>query len=564
MVFKTKEEEIAYELKRIRTQFAKCDVPAAYDVLKQEEVMLPMPDGVRLRTLIYLPNRAGPFPTVVVRTCYPKNEAVSRVLAEEYACRGFCYVIQYCRGTGGSEGVWEPNVNERSDGKCTIDWVCAQPFVGNVGCAGNSYLALTGWVIADIVPEQVKTMYLTHYGLFRYVSAYQDGMFRHDVLTAWAMENAGFPVSADYLESCAYRPQETVDEDLWGQRVDWYRDWVTSCDEDDDYWNTGLWGQFKEIPGRVKIPLYIGEGWYDHHLQSAIETYRNLSEESRRHSTFLIGAWDHNFNSALDDRTAENLENDNVLRCFRWLYDILVREEMPQPQIAAYIIGDDRWHYRREYEIPRQAYKRFYFSGRQQSGTYSLSENVGTNLGEVSYVYDPNNPVKTYGAESCLHSKELRGSLRQQKPGFRNDVISFISDPIEEPFTTAGAISATLEVSSDAEDTAFVVKIIEEMANGKAYHVRSSITTLGYRGHSKKRIPYRPGEKVSINIRMWDLTWKFQRGSRVRVDVTSSNFPEYSIHSNFPGGWAKIKNCKTARQTVYFGGNSSYIEFPLL
>ena len=165
-----------------------------------------------------------------------------------------------------------------------------------MGYWGCSYLALTGWLIADILPEKVKTMYLTHYGTFRHVSAYKDGLFRHDVLTAWAMENAGYPVTADYLESCRFRPHAEVDERLWGKKLEWYRKWVTSTDASDEYWNTGVWGLLKEIPSRVKVPVYMGEGWYDHHLGSAIETYRSLSEEAKKKSKFVIGAWDHNFN----------------------------------------------------------------------------------------------------------------------------------------------------------------------------------------------------------------------------------------------------------------------------
>ncbi len=565
MVFKTREEEIAYELKRIKTQFGNCTAPIVAEGEELEELMLPMPDGVKLRTLIYSPaGFAGkPCPAVVVRTCYPKNDAVFRATAREYSRRGFRYIIQYCRGTGGSEGEWEPNVNERADGKATIDWVCARPDISAVGCAGNSYLALTGWVIADIVPEKVKTMYLTHYGMFRHVSAFQDGLFRHDVLTAWAMENTGFPVDADYLESCRYRPQVEVDEVLWGRRVDWYRKWVTSCDEDDAYWNTGMWGKFKTIPENVKIPLYIGEGWYDHHLGSAIETYKHLSPESRAHSTFLIGAWDHNFNVALDGRPGEHFENDDILRCFNWLYDILVKGEMPACKISSYIIGDDRWHQRSSYEIPDQKTRRFYLTGDAEKVNH-LTEASDTPQGAVHYTYDPENPVATYGAESCLHSKELRGSLRQQKAGFRDDVLSFVSEPLTAPFTTMGAMSVVLNIASDAEDTAFAVKVIEEMPDGTAYHVRSSITTLGYRNHSKKRTAYRPGEKVAIEIKMWDLAWKFQQGSRIRVDVTSSDFPEYAVHSNYPGCWAEVRQSKPAQQTVFVGGSDSYVEFPLL
>lgn len=111
-----------------------------------------------------------------------------------------------------------------------------------MGYKGASYLALTGWAMADAMPSKVRSMYLTVYGTSRHTSAYKDGLFRQDILTAWAMSNAGFPVSADYLTSAAYRPQVQVDEALWGKRLDWYRDWITHTDADDPYWQQGFWG----------------------------------------------------------------------------------------------------------------------------------------------------------------------------------------------------------------------------------------------------------------------------------------------------------------------------------
>ena len=146
--------------------------------------------------------------------------------------------------------------------------------------------------MADAVPEKVKTMYLGVYGCDRHTSAYKDGLFRQDILTAWAMGNAGVPVEAPLLESCAYRPQTEVDEKVWGVHLDWYRDWITNTDRDSAYWSDGFWKELKEIPGKVKIPVFIREGWYDHHLGSAIVTYESLSEEAKKHSVIQIGIMD--------------------------------------------------------------------------------------------------------------------------------------------------------------------------------------------------------------------------------------------------------------------------------
>lgn len=553
----TAEEQ--FELDRIKKQFAKCECPIVSDHYEIEEVMLPVENRVSLRTIIYRPEQKENVPTIVVRTCYPKNDYIYRATAVEYCRRGFAYIYQYCRGTGGSGGEWEPNVNERPDGKKTIDWICDLSWTGNVGYCGCSYLSLTGWVIADILPPKVKTMYLTHYGAFRFVSAYQDGMFRHDVLTAWAMENAGFEVTADYLESCRFQPQIEVDEKLWGKRIDWYRAWISSTNESDEYWNTGFWNLLKEIPTRVKVPIYFGEGWYDHHLASALETYRALPEECREKSQLLIGAWDHNFNVILEGDHGEHYENDDILRAFYWFYKLLVKEEVPEGSIDTYIIGDDSWYSRKKYEIDDADDFSLYLGKDRRLLTKAGAE------GAESFTFDPENPTPTHGAESLLVTDAEKGSLLQPEENYREDVISFVSDPLQESVTILGKIKVNLFVETDAEDTSFAVKVMEVKEDGKAYNMRTGITTLGYRNQSKSRQKYTPGEIVPITIDMWDLAWKVQKNSKIRIDVTSSDFPQYSVHSNYPGCWANVTENKTARQKIWFGeGHESAVVFPVI
>ena len=193
------------------------------------EQMLPAGDGARLRTVIITPaDVPGPYPTIVQRSCYYEPDPCRlRIQGEALARHGFALVYQWCRGIGGSEGQWEPNIHDRADGISLVNWLQDQQWVLNMGYVGASYLAMTGWIMADIVPEKMKTMYLTVYGTERHTSAWREGLFRQDILTAWAMGNAGFPVTADYMTSAAYRPQVEVDENLWGGRLNWYRDWIT-------------------------------------------------------------------------------------------------------------------------------------------------------------------------------------------------------------------------------------------------------------------------------------------------------------------------------------------------
>ena len=532
----------------IREDYKNSVHPNRFDSFEAWEEMLPCKDGVRLRTLYYRPKADGPFPVIVQRSCYPQSENSLRVHAEELCKKGFAVVIQMCRGTVGSEGVWEPNVNDRSDGLDLMNHLNALTWVDCMGYQGASYLAFTGWVMADAMPEKCRSMYLTVYGTSRHTSAYKDGLFRQDILTAWAMGNAGFPVTADYLTSAAYRPQVEVDEALWGRKLPWYRDWITNTGAADPYWCDGFWKMLQDIPGKMKIPVFIAEGWYDHHLGSALKGYESLAPEVKAHTVLNIGPWNHSFRPAIYGHT--NQQNGNsreALNALDWFYETLVEKKLPEGKVNAYFIGADAWKAFDRYPFAPAGEAKFYF------GAQHTLEKVPGDSATLSYTYDPQNPVFSHGAESLFHTHTEIGSLKQPECNWRDDVISFVSEPLTENLTVLGPIKAQLYVSTDAEDTAFTVKIMEVFENGEAYNIRNGITTLGYRNGSRERIAYEPNAVEKIEITCWDVAWELKKGSRLRVDISSSNFPEYSVHPNKAGVWSEIKETVPAKQTLYFG-----------
>ena len=512
---------------------------------KKEEIMLPMSDGTELRTWVFYPDGMEKGSVILQRCCYPGQAEELCFYAEEYCRRGYFYCIQWCRGINGSGGVWEPNIYDRQDGLDTLEWLCSQPFTENVGYMGNSYLAYTGWCMADAVPGKVKSMYLGVYGTDRYCSAYKDGMFRHDILTAWAKGNAGVPIEADYMESCRFRPQIEVDEKLWGVSLPWYRDWITNTDWDSEYWSSGLWKRLKDTPGKMKIPVYIREGWYDHHLGSALVTWEDLSEESRRHSTLQIGPWNHGYGPAVAHQSLAHLGDDSVQAPLDWFEKTLRKGELPEQEIKSYMIGADEWRISKEY--PRTEMKQLFLPG----------ENV-------SFIYDPERPVPSHGAESMLETWGEIGSLIQPECGWRKDVISFVSPVLEEELEIDGCINVKLHVSSDAEDTAFTAKVMEVFEDGTACNIRGSLTTLAYRNGASVRGTYTPGEIVEINLPMWRIAWKTQKNSRLRVDISSSDFPQYSVHSNFPGVWSEQQKTQTAVQTIWAKKQPVVLELPVV
>jgi len=150
-------------------------------------------------------------------------------------------------------------------------------------------------------------------------------------------------------------------------------------------------------------------------------------------------------------------------------------------------------------------------------------------------------------------------------PGQRDDVLSFISEPLAQDLLIAATVNVHISVSSDAKDTAFSVKLMEVFPDGKSYNISDGITSLAYRNESEVPVEYVPDDVVNICIKLWPITWCIKKGSAIRLDISSSNFPAYHIHSNFEGAWSEQKDIKVANQKIYIGkGYKSFIELPTM
>lgn len=548
------EERLRQGAASVQAEFDACPIKGVPCEYTTEEFGLPMSDGVKLHMLVYKPVGLEQFPVLIQRGCYPQQRPLYEIYGRELAKRGYGYIMQTCRGTGKSEGKWEPNINERQDGLDTLQWLNDQPWAESIGYFGASYLALTGWAIADAVPSKVKGMLLTVYGTDRFKSAYEKGLFRHDVLTGWAMANAGHPVDADYLESCRYRPHAGVDEALWGGRLDWYQDWIHATRRSDAYWQQGWWKQLADIPAKTTVPVYIVEAWYDHHFGSAINTYQALNPETRAHSWLDIGCWNHMSQPCIEWGEQKHLENGDVHRILEWFDLLLKQKATPQRRVRTYAMREDAWKELESWPAPVSEVKSFYL-GEGQTLTEKPAEE-----GNCTFRYDPQDPCPSHGAESVLTTIAEAGSLLQPQPNYRPDVLSFVSAPLTEALPICGQIRVHLNVATDGDDTAFTAKLCEVFPDGKAYNIRSGITTI--QADLPEGSVYQPGQAVDVCIDMWDMTWTVQPGSRLRLDISSSDFPQYAVHSNHAGVWSEQAETRVALQTIYFG-EGSFVSLPL-
>ena len=544
------------------------------------EEMVQGGDSVLLLTRIYLPEGEGPHPVVVTRTPYVYGgRGDNNALGREYARRGIGYIQQDCRGKGGSEGFYSPNIYERADGISLYKWLDAQDWCGDIGIFGSSYTALTGWIVADSLPDKVKAMYLSHYGVDRHVSCFRAGLFREDIMSGWAIDNAeediirpprkpGQPVGENYYDFYLYRPQVEADEAILGQKLQYYRDWITHTDYTDPYWNTGVWADLKNASRKVNVPITIVAGQFDHHEEGTLLGFERLPEEVRAHSRLILGAWNHSFQpTPTHVPYAHSRDFNTTSDQFKWFYDILINKVVPEKEILAYAIERDEWITLDDWPVKPAKNKTMYLSARKRGDKWNVLTLSEKRAGwkKVGYVYDPDDPVYATGGETVFTSQQRRGSREQPEAGWRDDVLSFISDPLKEDVAIAGTVKVRLKVSTDVDDTAFAFTLSEVTPEGKTYNMRTSITTLGYRDNLLgERQTYRRGKKVRIEIVALPIVWTVRAGNSLRLDIKSSNFPEYAVHPNKAGVWAEQAEAVTAHQKIYLGGRrNAVLELPL-
>lgn len=373
-------------------------------------------------------------------------------------------------------------------------------------------------------------------------------------------------------ESYRFMPQVDVEDVLWKQKSGEYHEYITNTKITDTYWQNGWWKTLREMPSKVEIPIYLVSGWYDHHHGSSMKTWERLNDVSKQHSTLEIGAWNHGQIFSLEDRKTQHPESHEINTMLEWFEETLVEKKVPAGQVKLYECKQDKWINLSSLDELKTENKTLYFTPDAlesdknhllESKQHGLTDNNIEKQSEISYTYNPNQPVKSNGSESMLFDFFGNGSKIQPEPGYREDVISFVSKPLEQEMCICGKMQVNLFVKTDAEDTAFTAKVSQVMPDGKTYNIRSSITTIA--ADLPDGEVYKKNSKVKVQINMWDILYCLKKGDRIRIDISSSDYPQYNIHSNHAGIWSLQKDNIVAHQTILMGeGCLSFIQIPVV
>jgi len=373
--------------------------PNAYDKVKVEEnVEMPMRDGVKLRANVYRPSGDGKFPVILTRLPYGKDEpyCFMPVHGRYWAQKGYACVMQDVRGKYASEGTFELYTNEANDGYDTLDWIARQPWCdGNIGMTGESYYGYTQLAAATLNHPNLKCIApgVADQGIYGSCSYnFDDGALRLLTDGGWvAAMTVGKTLSRVALDYW-HLPLVTMDEDA-GVRSEFFKELVRYSPGDAQWKRTSLQEKFNQI----KIPAYHWSGWYDVILPQTITTWLGVKEksdslEARRNQWLVIAPVDHELSPITTHRIgkidigAEAWSYDRIQHFFDYWLKGIDNGFGKTPRVEIFTIGDNKWRYENEWPLARTKYTRYYFHS-------NGGANTAIGNGSLDVTADNGNPI---------------------------------------------------------------------------------------------------------------------------------------------------------------------------
>jgi uncharacterized protein len=563
-------------------------MPTSHTLTVDRNVAAPLRDGTILYADVYRPAGPGPYPTLLQRTPYDKaNPRVGASFILRAASAGYAVVVQDVRGRHASEGEFHTFVNERQDGFDTLEWLVAQPWCdGKVGMFGGSYVGLTQWQAAltghpalkAIVPNVTASNY--HDGW-----AYQGGAFQLAFNLSWSLTtlatNAVYRAkTADpNVETTWDRLLDAIDDmtsefqrapltghEILAQYSPFYDEWVAHPTYDD------FWAALDVSRGyeRLNVPALNMGGWYDIFLKGTLHNFAGMRERGpaavRDHQRLLLGPWNHggmmtgNPIGAYDfgmRSTGAVIDADGIhLRWYdRWLRgeDNGVDGEAPA---RIFVMGSNRWRDEHEWPLARTDWQEWFLhsEGRANSlrGDGALSHEAPAHEPPDAYVYNPRNPVPTMGGGLCCNPVFTQGGAYDQRPvEAREDVLVYTTPPLERPLEVTGPVKLILHASSTAPDSDFTAKLVDVAPCGYARNLTDGILRARYRHSMAEGTMLTPGEVTELEIDLWATSNCFLPGHRIRLEVSSSNFPRFDRNPNTGELPAHATEMVSALQTIH-------------
>jgi putative CocE/NonD family hydrolase len=549
-----------------------------------------MRDGVKLYVDVYLPATPGRYPTIVWRTPYGVQRDGSHEALIKFAMNGYAVVAQDVRGRYESDGLWEPFRNEAKDGFDTIEWAAVQPFSnGKVATEGGSYNGHNQWQAASLNPPHLVAAFpalastniygnwLTMGGAFRLSFNYGWGVVRMPnriMLPQYWHTEAYAPEELKYENILMHLPLKDGDLVSAGTPVQHYRDWIKH-ERYDDYWKSI---SDEEHFDKITVPVHTSGGWFDIFLAGTINGYvgmknKGATPEAREGARMIIGPWGHGPTQSfggVDFTPAANVNQfETELRFFDYHLKGIKNGLDAEAPVKLFYMGVNKWRSEKDWPVPGTHYQELYLNSNGAAnsvrGDGELSFKKPAAIGVDTYRYDPQNPVPTTGGNNCCGTPTLAGPRDQRQLERREDIVVYTSEFLQNALTIAGPIKVKLFAATDGPDTDWMIKLVDVYPDDTAMPISEGILRAKFREGLDKIRLLTPNQVYEYTIELTATANVFKPGHRIRVDITSSNFPQFDRNPNTGEALGNSATIRVAQQSIHHGGSRlSHIQLPVV
>jgi hypothetical protein len=508
-----------------------------YRVEVRRDLGVSMPDGIALLTDVYAPRGLTRCPTLLIRSPYGRRP-FGLGMAGPFATQGYCAVVQSCRGTAGSGGVFDPHHQERADGLATVEWIKRQPwFDGSIATFGPSYLGYTQWAIAAEAGPEVRAMAmqvtLADFSQMTYAGGslmLENALSWTQLVTALRSTRGRLRVIAQMLlgreliSAAHWRrlPLETLDEVATGERVPFWRDWMAHASADDPWWRPM---DFQRTIPDVRRPVSLISAWHDLFTPWSLRDFAAL-QRAGAPVRITIGPWRH------AERSVTRVALHDALDWFAW--HLGQRPGSRREAVKLFVVGADEWRgfdrWPPEESVPAAWYLQ---------GASGLARQQPADSPPDSYRYDPADPTPSLGGPALA----LRPFSVDNRPlEDRGDVLCFTSEPLDGDLDVIGVPAAELYVCSSAASADFFVRLCDVDPSGVSRNVCDGL----------QRIAVRPDRAPQpVRFELWPTAYRFRRGHRLRVQVSSGAFPRWARNPGTGEPLATGTGMRIAQQSIH-------------
>jgi putative CocE/NonD family hydrolase len=523
-----------------------------YAVVHERDLPIPMPEGAVLLADRYYPTQGDKLPTILIRSPYGRRNWIFDAFARIFAERGFQVLVQSCRGTYGSGGKFFPFRDDRTDGLATIAWLKEQPwYSGEFAMFGPSYLSYVQWAVGDEAGPDLKALIpIVTTAEFRTVT-YPSETFGLDTILSWAQGMvfqedpplkallSRFQHARRLAKALMHLPLNQADRMAAGVTVDFFQDWLAHNPPGDSWWKAM---DHRAAVSQVKAPVHLIGGFYDVLFPHTLECYR-LLHEAGRNPYLTIGPWTHG---------APAMQPVMIIESLKWLRAHLQndRSGLRQAPVKLYVMGSNLW---KEFAAwPPEGYppQRWYL----QAGG-GLAKTLPSGAEPDRYRYDPADPTPSVGGSSLTPNSGPKDNRQLEA---RKDVLVYTSLPLEQVLEVIGPLRAELYIKSSLQHTDFFARLCDVFPSGESINLSDGIVRL-----VPERFAAAADSVQKVEIELWPTANCFQKGHRIRLQVSSGAHPRFARNPGSGDPLATASRLIPADQEVFHDpGHPSAILLP--